>query len=234
MNYNNSGSKNKDFPTKQPWIIERIEEYNQAVRRNKVDCILPPCPRCIVTSNQFKRHELRKRQFNVIVEEIVRLMPGLLIRWKCPGCGKTFTQYPEFAFPNKRYVLQNIVQYTERYVEDEKMTYAQLLKKWGAGYERKQGDESQMWPSTIHRWITTLGGLTRVIGKAQALIHQKNPSAGVTRHLAQLTVSCRKFITDVRRKLLVSCRQLLQVERLFRQTFHVSIFPKLALDCAVT
>lgn len=212
-------------------MLEQIEAYNQKVRRNLIPCILPPCPRCSVDADQFKRHELRKRQFNVVVEQVIHTVKGLLIRWICPGCQKTFSQYPDFAIPYKRYVLPNILEYAERYIESEKMSYAKVLAKWAAGYQRFDGDETQLFPSTIHRWLTTLGGLSQMLAKAQQLIRQKDPSAAVTRHLSQLIVSGKKFTTDTRRRILVRCRQILFVERRFRDILHVSIFPKVAADC---
>lgn len=204
------------------------------MRRNLIACILPPCPRCAVPSDQFKRHEIRKRQFNIILDQIVQTVIGLLIRWACPGCGKTCSQYPEFAVPYKRYVLPDIIQYANRYLEDPDMTYELLVKKWAAGYQREAGDEAQLWPSTIHRWITTLGGLPQTMAKTLQLIRQKNPNAATVRHLSQLSVSNRKFKTDERRIVLIRCRQLLLLDRLFHHIFNVFIFPKLAADCGFT
>ena len=40
---------------------------------------------------------------------LVYIVIGLLIRWKCPGFSKTFTQYPWFAVPYKRYTLPTII-----------------------------------------------------------------------------------------------------------------------------
>lgn len=234
MDYINLAGKNKGFFKTQPKIVTRILDYKEKVLQGKIACNLPSCPQCTVSSDQFKRHELRKRQFNVIVDEVVLLVLGLLIRWKCPGCGKSMIQYPDFALPFKRYVLTDIVQYAEHYVEDEEMTYDLLLKQKAAGYERRQDDERQLSPSTIHRWITTLGGFSRVIGKAQKLIHQKHPSISLTRYLAQLSVPARKYRSEKRRQTLVACRRLLHLERLFSRIFNVSLFSKVATSQAFT
>jgi hypothetical protein len=199
---------------------------------NAIACVLPPCPRCHLLSDQFGRHELRKRQFHVIIDEVIHVEQGVVIRWKCPGCDKTFSQYPHFALPYKRYTLADIMAYAKRYTGDEEITYSRLIKIWAAGYERKENDEAQLWPSTVHRWITTLGDFPRLIRKAQALIHQKDSSAGFTRTLAQLKALPRKFLTEARRKVLVGCLQLLFVEAIYRRIFAVSIFPKLAAACA--
>jgi len=231
INYINSDQKSNVYSLPTVGLLEQIEDYNRRVSRNLITCILPPCPRCHVCADQFKRHELRKRQFNVIVDQVIHTVTGLLIRWVCHGCGKTFSQYPAFALPYKRYLLPDMIQYAERYLETEDMTYAQLVRKWAAGYQRTCEDESQLWPSTIHRWITTLGALPGILARTQQLIRQKNPSAAAARHLSQLTVSSRKFITDMRRHILVGCRQILFIERLFRETFDTSVFAKVAPVC---
>lgn len=228
MSYLDFAPQDKLFPSTDDDIFERINQYNQRVTDNLIVCLLGPCSRCHNPPDQFRRHELRKRQFRVIADQVVHLVLGLLIRWKCPGCAKSFTQYPDFALPFKRYILPDMMRYAERYLAHESMTYSRLVIKWSAGYERHQGDEGQLWPSTIHRWLTSLGGLRRVSAKAQEVIHQKNPSLGITRHLAQLSVSLRKFKTEQRQKLLLACRRLLHTEWIFDRIIKNSIFLKIA------
>jgi hypothetical protein len=166
----------------------------------------------------------------VIVGEIIKVIFSLLIRWKCPGCGKTFTQYPEFALPYKRYTVPDIIAYAGRYVNEADLTYDRLAKQWFAAYEGDPDNAPQLWPSTIHRWIRTLGGMRQVLGKAQSLIHQKDPDSGITRDLSRLTVAGRKFKTRERQNLLTICRQLLYVNKVYFRAFGVSLFPKLAAE----
>ncbi len=234
MNCITSEAGNKPFSKAESTIIARIEDYKERVLQGKVACILPPCPGCALASDQFTRHSLRKRRFNVIVAEVVLLVLCVLIRWKCPACGKSMTQYPDFALPYKRYLLSDILQYAERYIEDEEMTYDLLVKKWAAGYERRLNDERLLRASSIHRWITTLGDLPRLIARAIALIHEKQPSIGLARYLAQLSVSGRKHRSEKRRQTLLACRLLLHLERLFNRIFQVSLFAKVASDLAYT
>ena len=72
---------------------------------------LPSCRHCNTSSKDFKRHEARQRQFYVISENIVNVILGLLIRWKCSGCDITFTDYPEFAVPYKRYTVDRYIKH---------------------------------------------------------------------------------------------------------------------------
>jgi hypothetical protein len=86
-------------------------------------------------------------------------------------------------------------------------------------------------PTTIHRWITTLGGFTQTCRTALILLLQENPASSICRDLARLTVPPRKFKTDQRKKKLIGCRQLVTIETYFQATFKTSIFTKLATRC---
>jgi transposase-like protein len=214
--------------------VSQIENYTEKVRRGQNPCGLPPCSRCQVKSDDFSRHEKRRRKFFVSVEQIVQVVIGMLCRWKCPGCGKTFTDYPEFALPYKRYTLPTIMSFTHRYVNDEPMTYRKLVKEEALGYENSAtGDinERQLAHSTIFRWITTLGSFPKIIRKGQDLINQANPASTICRDLAGLAVSIKKYLSIERKKLLRDCRQILHLEVFYQLTFETSIFPKLATAC---
>lgn len=228
MSCTNVDRNNKECTCEEPDIIKRIKDYSQMVLDNKIPCLLGRCPRCGTASDQFKGHGKRKRNFNVIVDQTVLTVFGFLLRWVCPGCNKTSTQYPEFALPHKRYILPDMMKYIESYVENDKESYAHLMKKSPAGYTRFPGDEAQLSPMTIHRWISTLGNMPLLNAEALKLIHQKNPTAGIAGHLAQITIDRRKYTSEIRRKILIGCRRIVHIERLFHQIFKVSIFFKLA------
>ena len=231
MFYNES---NKDYNSYQQEseIIKEIERYREAVRRGKVRCILPPCKRCNLPSDHFARHEKRPRQFYVIVAQIVRVVMCLLGRWKCPGCGKTFTQYPGFALPYKRYILQNMMGYSKSYVEDDQMTYRKVIGKCPAEYQRDEKDKCELSHSSVYRWITTFGGFMETIRNAQQLIIEADPLNTVSRDLGRLTVNSKKFTTEVRKSALIRCRRLLHVARIYYRQFNISIFPNLGTKSA--
>jgi hypothetical protein len=95
-------------------------------------------------------------------------------------------------------------------------------------------DAKSLAPSTVHRWITSLSGLVNATQKALDLILQENPASSVCRDLAQLTIPQSKYRSQTRKKSLLSCFWLLVTEALFKTTFHLSIFTKLATSCAFT
>jgi hypothetical protein len=87
-------------------------------------------------------------------------------------------------------------------------------------------------PTTIHRWITTLGRFTQTCRTALILLLQQNPGSSICRDLARLIIAQRKYKTNHRKKQLVGCRQLVIIEAFFQATFKTSIFTKLATRCA--
>lgn len=210
-------------------ITDQINEYSQRVRAGQIECNLPPCSRCKQGSDSFKRHEARQRIFYTLIEQIITKIFGLLIRWECPVCGKTFTGYPGFILPYKRYVLPVIMAYGSQYTENEQSTYRNILQKNPAGYQKS---EQQLDHSTIHRWISSLGSLTQILRKAQDLILQAKPESTICRDLAALSIPSKKYRKKQRAGVLLRARQLFSLEGLYRLIFNTSIFPNLATACS--
>jgi len=221
--------------------ISQVESYSMQVLRGKISCNLPPCSRCNTLPSHFKRHEARNRTFYVLFDQFVHTVFCLITRWKCNGCGKIFTLYPPFALPYKRYTLQTIMELTKRYVDDDSLSYRTGVLEQGLpmGYATKKEqeddiDERQLAHSTLHRWITALGGFKKILCCAQDLILQENPATTLCRDLTAFIVTSKKYRTAARKWLLKHCRQIVHVEAEFRTTFHTSIFPYLATCCAWT
>ena len=207
---------------------EQIEFHKFQALNNLAACNLPPCPRCAADPSEFNRHELRKRQFYVIVEQFVKIVFGLLIRWKCPHCKKTFTDYPDFAVPYKRYTIPTILAFSCRYTEYEHMTYRQITAETHVGYPEK---ESRLVHTTVYRWIKSIGSYCDIIRNAQDLILQADPSSNICRSLANLPIPGKKYRSMERFRQLFKCRQFLKLEELYRVMFGASIFPILAANC---
>jgi hypothetical protein len=208
--------------------LEDIKAYQQKAEKNKITPHnLPPCPRCSVDSSFFKVHAYRERRFLIIVEMLVKAAFCTLIRFRCPGCSKTFTFYPDFAVPHKHYTRQSLMGFAANYLESDHMTYRQavMVDHSAPGYPQT---ERTLAPSTIHRWITTLGRFTKTCREALLLLLQENPISSICRDLARIMIPQQKFKTNHRKKHLIGCRQLLMIEAIFKATFNHSIFTKLA------
>lgn len=211
--------------------IKDIKAYEKKYEKKEIKPdVLPPCPVCGCDSKTFKTHAFRERRFLIIVKSMVETILSFLVRYRCPGCGKTFAYYPDFAIPHKHYTRRTIVKLTKAYVENDKKTYfaATITEDGAPGY---QEDGKVMAPTTIYRWVTTLGAYTETAGKALDLILQKDPSSNICRHLARITVPRQKYRSSARKKLLLTCRKFLKIETLFMQTFGISIFTNFATRC---
>lgn len=212
--------------------IEDIKAYRQRMEKGQITAQnLPPCPRCALDATHFRIHAYRERRFLLIVDMFVQSVFCALVRFVCLGCGKTFTSYPDFAIPHKHYTRQSIMGFAKAYLETEEMTYqrAVMLYKCLAAYI---DSERSLAPSTLHRWISSLGRMVKTTQAALSLVRQANPASNAFRLLAQWTVPSRKYRSQARRECLLSCFRLLLGEALFGATFNVSIFTNLATRCA--
>jgi Domain of unknown function (DUF6431) len=217
--------------------LEDIKTYQQKVEKDKITPHnLPPCPRCSVDSIFFKIHAYRERRFLIIIEMLIKAAYCSLVRFICPGCGKTFTFYPDFAIPHKHYTRQSITGFCSGYVESENITYQQavMIDHSAPGYPQSDlsADAATLAPSTIHRWITTLGRFTDTCRTALMLLLEQNPVSSICRDLARLVIGRRKYKTNAREKQLTACRHLVTIEAFFQAAFKTSIFTKLATRCA--
>jgi len=208
---------------------EAIKAYQEKLEKNKIKPDnLPPCSRCLVKSTFFKEHAYRDRKFLVIVDMLVKTVLSALLRFKCPGCGKTFTYYPDFALPHKHYTRQTLTHFSRSYVQDPDTTYQKAAMIDGSlpGYP---DDQQTLAPSTIHRFITTVSSLKTCSQKALDLILQENPASAICRTIANLKVPRQKFKSKARENILVQCLRIFEIKTLFQHTFKTSIFTKLAI-----
>ena len=211
--------------------LEDIKAHQERVEKDKITPDnLPPCPRCRVESEFFKIHAYRERRFLIIIEMLIKAVYCSLVRFGCPGCGKTFTHYPDFAIPHKHYTRSSITEFSARYLEPDDMTYQKSVMVDGSVPGYSQADAT-LAASTVHRWITTVGQLPRTCRTALGFLLQENPALSICRDLAHLIAPRRKYKTQQRKKQLIGCQQLVIIERAFQTIFKNSIFTKLATRC---
>lgn len=175
----------------------------------------------------FQWHGTRARVFLIVVCAVVERVASYVTRWKCPLCGRTFTWYPDFALPYKRYVLGFIRIRCAEYVKDPGQTYRSAVQEEGmaVGYSDW---EKQLQPSTLWRWVTSLGSLPETARAALGLIKQKTSGTGIFREVAALRALPQKYRCEGRRQALVRYMKLLHIDHIYALLFGVSVFPKLA------
>ncbi len=198
-----------------------IADDDNALARGGNTCPCQSCPCCRGVPKRFAKYGVRERVFLVLVDGTVCRTTGRLARWKCPLCKKTFTVYPDFALPFKRYTRPDVIALCEKYLAHEWTTYRDTVCDNGMPlfYPEKepdpswwkQADEDEVDPDTcapalshtaLYRWLTTLAnpGFPDM---------QHEPSSGAVR--APCRVSPNKFRSEERRQALERCAELLQI-----------------------
>lgn len=156
-------------------LLDDIKKYAHAASHGGVSCDLDRCPCCHGRPVCFKCHGVRPRLFLVFAEAVIRRVQSYLTRWKCPLCRRTFTLYPAFALPFKRYVLPFLLARCTAYVDDAARTYRDGVNEAGQPISHADLDAgAQLWPSTLWRWVTTLSRLPVTVRAALNLINKKN------------------------------------------------------------
>jgi len=84
-------------------------------------------------------------------------------------------------------------------------------------------------PSTLWRWLSWLGSLSRTMQSASQLISQRSP--GHTLHRQMISIDPRKYCSAARCKTLEQAGGLLLVEAVFEQRMKNRIFPRFATGC---
>ena len=199
---------------------EQIKAYQDRVEKNKITPHgLGPCPRCHLEALFFKLHAYRERRFLVIVDILVKAVFCTLVRFRCTGCGKTITSYPDFAIPHKHYTRQTIVGLSRSYVENDQKTYQDAVVIDNGVAERPVSGQA-LAPSSVHRWISTLAAL--IIAHQQALKKslQQNPAAQLRSHLEPIQIPEKKYKTSNRRHCLLRCRWFFKIQAVLKISFH--------------
>jgi len=201
-----------------------------AQRTKRFRARLDACPCCGGRPAEFKWRGVRKRLFLALANWVVERVWSYLPLWKCPLCQQSFTDYPPFALPFKRYALPFIQTRCASYVEDEARTYDEGVKEGGEQISHEDMDKgAKLWPSTLWRWVTTLGNFPAAVREALALIKQKAPSTGLFRALGEARINESKFRSVERKLVLHRCRELMLADRVYRDLFGTPIFPELAM-----
>ena len=139
---------------------------------------------------------------------------------KCPACRRSFTDYPEFALPEKHFTRGVIEPLCRRYLEDPKTSYRKTATedgmpifypeddaaafRSGGGYEAP--DEDDLVPmlshTSIYHWLTGLGQqeiTAMAAGSKEVTAPARSPSG--------------KYRSYRRQQILRACKRLLVTPR---------------------
>ena len=141
----------------------------------------------------------------VISDRSVETIACTLVRWRCPVCQRTFTEYPFFAAPHKRYLRSQMMVRALQYVEDDAVSYRKgVLQSFlpifhpapappfdtELDFAVQQG-QPVMAHSSLYHWVSTLG----------VCCDNTREARGPPFVPAQW-----KFTTPLRRDILIACR----------------------------
>ena len=185
-----------------------IAAHSARVRKGNHRCSLSFCPHCGRAPEPtvfFRRHSLRQREFLVIDGRYIRAVGGLLARWRCPFCRRTFTEYPAFALPYKQYAIFQMAPRSLHYVENDEISYRKgVLQSYLPIFhwvEPSKGaaacviGESVLAHTTLYHWVSALGD--------GSCLPSTNECEQQGREFAPAEW---KFVTLARRKVLLICR----------------------------
>lgn len=74
---------------------QEIKDHTQGIEAGRHTCHAEACPHC-AAQETFRVHQRRRRSFRLVVEQCVRVFRSWVLRFKCPSCHRTFTDYPPF------------------------------------------------------------------------------------------------------------------------------------------
>jgi len=222
-------------------IEQKIKNYNQKISSGDYPQPEKYCIHCKQAPAEFKLHDQRKRKLRIIINELVQFFTLILVRCKCPLCKATFTVYPDFLAPHKRYTTDQIVKLCERYLH-QKINYEDALRNDGykisypqestfAGMKKSEetkDDESFVPGSTLWRWCGWLGSFGTAICKGLDLIRQTMPQATIFREFDPAYPS--KYRSDERKHVLEQANKVLKMRDI--KIGEKKFFPHFAIKCA--
>lgn len=209
-------------------LEERIKTHSREVENGTSVPSVTVCRRCHQRPPGFRAHDRRRRMFLVVVSWMVKRVEGWLMRWKCPLCERTFTDYAGLAVPHKRYVAEVIRERSKCYLSGEAETYVAAAKKegWSLLHEEEGKDGRALSPSTVWRWVGFLGGMKETLRQGLKVIREKAPKAQVHRPVLPLDDG----EMSARDRLVARARYLLLVGEMFKTLFDREFFPDFAIQ----
>ena len=184
------------------------------------------CKKCKSSRNDFKLHECRHRLFYVVIDSLVHRVESFLGRYKCLVCRATFTVYPEYALPYKRYVKDFCVSLGKEYLEKDAKTYQHVVEPVEHKTETANENPRMLERSTVWRWLGFFGSLKDTLRNAFDIIRQAAPNSTVFRQTSP--IHPKKYRSDERKIVLEQAFQLFTADAEFQGIWGHSLFPDLA------
>ena len=163
-------------------------------------------------------------------------VPGYLPRFECVACGRTFTDYPPFALPHKRYTTASVLDRCRSFFAGFNVSYrkAVWVGRQRIVYAPHDGHEDlrQLSHATLWRWLGWLGGMTLVLAAALKLVRDKDPQANLFRR--PYPIDPRRYRSEQRRLVLQTAARLLDAAAAIESRFGVLFSPDFGTGAGFT
>jgi len=204
-----------------PLLTALITRYEQTA--NLPPC-LERCPCCHSEQVIFKQHDCRTRELRYCVTFWVKTFLLTLFRWKCSVCKGTFTVYPEFLLPYKRFITPSMLSLCQQYLSQGEATYRQIVRPDGSQYVYENNSTQELSHVSLWNWFKGLSPFSRYAHQAVQLLFQVVPDSSIHREV--IPINPHKYRSDPRKHCLQQMELILRVLRhLGQHKINVRIFP---------
>lgn len=202
-------------------LLSKIKDYEEKVITGEILDEAHLCVLCSSSGSNLSIHERRKRHIYIIDYGEVIDQVTLQARLKCAVCERTFTHYPDFITPHKRYIPLQVLELAERYREPH--TGYRKSISWNFRTICWQNKDRWFSHVTLWRWMS---GFARqqILKRILSLIRQRAPSSGVFRRIAP--VCPEKFRSVERKKILERSFRLVDAVKEAASLFGKIFFPR--------
>ncbi|MDX2504827.1 MAG: DUF6431 domain-containing protein [Gammaproteobacteria bacterium] len=204
-----------------PLLVNLIADYEQNAN-------LPPiwkcCPCCFSEQASFKQHDCRIRELRYVVTFWVKTFLLTLFRWKCSVCKETFTVYPRFLLPYKRFITPSMLSLCRDYLSVGEATYRDIAHPGKSQYAYENNGSQEFSHVTIWNWFKGLLPFAKNAHKTILLLFRVVPDSSIHREV--IPVNSRKYQSEERKICLEQVEFVIRVAgELGKSRIYVSNFP---------
>jgi len=189
---------------------------------------LPPvrkcCPCCFSEQAIFKQHDCRTRELRYIMTFWVKTFLLTLFRWKCSVCKETFTVYPKFLLPYKRFITPSMLLLCQHYINMGEATYRDIAHPEKSHYAYESNSSRELSHVSIWNWFKGLLPVVKNAHELMLLLFRAKPDNSLHRDV--IPINPHKYQSEKRKICLEQVELVLRVaENLKRSNINVSNFP---------
>ena len=204
-----------------PKLNDLIADYQRTA--NLSPC-LESCPLCYSHNITFKQHDSRTRELRYCEYFFVKTFLLTLFRFKCSVCKKTFTFYPDFLLPYKRFITPSILSLCQAYLSMGEASYRQIVRPNDSQYAYQDSSNQELSHVSLWNWFKGLSALSTSAHKAAHWLFQLIPDCPVHRDVTP--VNPRKYRSEARLACLQQAEWVIRVNHYLQEhTINVRLFP---------